>query len=74
LTIKGKTNPATISGLMKVTGDKLSADANLKFDRTLFDVRYGSGKFFENLGDKMISDEVAIAIKLVAYKSAIKKS
>ena len=25
-------------------------------DRTLYDIRYGSGKFFENLGDKLIHD------------------
>jgi polyisoprenoid-binding protein YceI len=74
LTIKGKTSPATITGLMAIAGDKLTADGAFKFDRTLYDVRYGSGKFFENLGDKMISDEIAIAIKLVAYKTENKKS
>jgi hypothetical protein len=32
----------------------------------MFDIRYGSGKFFENLGDKMISDEFTMNVKLAA--------
>ncbi len=74
LTIKGKTNPATVHGSMAMAGEKLTADGQIKFDRTLYDVRYGSGKFFQNLGDKMISDDVEIAVKLVAYKASSKKS
>lgn len=53
LTIKGKTNP--ISFDMSVYGNK--ATANLKIDRTKYDVRYGSTSFFDNLQDKAIYDE-----------------
>ncbi len=38
--------------------------ADLEFDRTEFDVRYGSGKFFQGLGDKMISDKIQIKVEL----------
>lgn len=53
LTIKGKTNPVTFD--MSIYGNK--ATANLKIDRTKFDVRYGSTSFFDNLQDKAIYDE-----------------
>ncbi len=53
LTIKNKTNPVTFD--MSVYGNK--ATANLKIDRTKFDVRYGSTSFFDDLQDKAIYDE-----------------
>jgi len=53
LTIKEKTNPVTFD--ISVYGSK--ATANVKIDRTLFDVRYGSTSFFDDLQDKAIYDE-----------------
>lgn len=53
LTIKDKTNPVTFN--MSIYGNK--ATANLKIDRTKFDVRYGSTSFFDDLQDKAIYDE-----------------
>ena len=35
------------------------------FDRSIYDVRYGSGKFFENLGDRLILDEVQVGATLI---------
>ncbi len=48
------------------TGSHLTAVA--KFDRTMFDVRYNSGKFFDpkKLGDKLIHDEVVLKLNLVS--------
>ena len=40
------------------------ATATIKLDRTDFDVRYGSGSFFDNLGDKTIYDEFDLTISL----------
>ena len=45
--------------------DKTAASAEIQLDRTDFDVRYGSGSFFENLGDKTIYDEFDLYVKLV---------
>ncbi len=42
--------------------------ATLKLDRTDFNVRYGSGSFFDNLGDKAIYDEFDLTVDLVAAK------
>jgi hypothetical protein len=44
----------------------LTATAKITLDRTKFDIKYGSGKFFEGLGDKMIYDEFTIDVNLFA--------
>lgn len=56
LTIKGKTNEVKFKMKEK---DGLHSGV-LKFDRTKFDMIYGSGNFFKNLGDKTINDEVVV--------------
>jgi polyisoprenoid-binding protein YceI len=61
LTIKGKTN--TIGFEITVAGNTATAD--LKVDRTKYDIKYGSGSFFEGLGDKAIYDEFELKVKLV---------
>ena len=38
--------------------------ANLVFDRSKYDVRFRSGSFFENLGDKLIYDDIELSINL----------
>ncbi|MEM1258512.1 MAG: YceI family protein [Bacteroidota bacterium] len=60
LTIKGITKPITLE--VSIYGSK--ATANLKVDRTQFDVKYGSGSFFDNLGDKTIYDEFDLVVDL----------
>lgn len=60
LTIKGKTHPVSFD--MSVYGNK--ATANVKIDRTLYDIRYGSGSFFDDLGDKTIYDEFDLVVDL----------
>ncbi len=61
LTIKGITK--TISFDVSVYGSK--ATATLKVDRAEYNVRYGSGSFFDNLGDKTIYDEFDLVVDLV---------
>ena len=60
LTIKGNTNPITFD--LSVYGSK--ATATLKVDRSKYDVRYGSGSFFDDLGDKTIYDEFDLVVDL----------
>jgi polyisoprenoid-binding protein YceI len=64
LTIIGKTKPIRLKATESTTTNGKSVISEFKFDRTDFDLKYGSGKFFKNLGDKMISDEVSVAVKL----------
>ena len=60
ITIKGVTQP--ISFTMSFKGNYATAALNI--DRTKFGIRYGSGSFFDNLGDKAINDEFQIRAKL----------
>jgi polyisoprenoid-binding protein YceI len=64
LTIKGKTFPVNF----KVSNNDNIYKGKLVIDRTKYDVRYGSGKFFDNLGDKMIYDEFELMFKIVVLK------
>jgi len=66
LTIKGISHPITFESTNEMKDGKFAAFAELKIDRTLYDIKYGSGKFFEGLGDKMISDEFIIKFKIAA--------
>lgn len=69
LTIKGITQG--ISFPAKVDNNEAGINASAKFniDRTLWDIKYKSGKFFPELGDKVISDEIGIELNLAATKS-----
>ncbi len=68
LTIKGTTEEVTFGALLKEDGNGVMATAQLTFDRSKFDVRYGSGSFFDNLGDKAIKDDIELNVKLKASK------
>lgn len=61
LTIKGKTNPVEFT----YKEDKGVYTGDLEFDRTKFNMVYGSGSVFKGLGDKMIHDKVTLNFKLV---------
>jgi len=62
LTIKGITHPT----LFKVRKSDNGYTATISVDRTKYNVKYGSGKFFDNLGDNMIYDEFTLEVKIIA--------
>lgn len=66
LTIKGITHPVTFSVKMEVKDGIVKASGKLVIDRTLWGVRYKSGKFFDNLKDQAISDSIELHIMIVA--------
>lgn len=66
LTIKGKTNEISFPAKVTMEDGMVRAEASLSFDRSNWDIRYGSGSFFDGLGDKMIYDDVEIDFVLVA--------
>ena len=68
LTIKESTNPIAFRAKMSEDGDMIKAMAEFKIDRSKYDVRYGSGSFFDNLGDKTIYDEFDLAVTLMVSK------
>ena len=60
LTIKDISHPVLFE--MVYTED--GWNANLVFDRSKYDVKFRSGTFFENLGDKLIYDDIELKINL----------
>ncbi len=66
LTIKGITKSITFPAEIKIENNTLKFKADVGIDRTDWDVKYGSGKFFENLGDKMISDVFNLELSVTA--------
>ena len=65
LTIKDITHPITFTAELLDIKPSIIAKANLSFDRSKYDVRFRSGKFFENLGDKLILDVIEVDVLLV---------
>ena len=70
LTIKGITNPIEFTATAVEEGGSMTASADIVFDRSLYDVRFGSGSFFSDLGDDLINDEIEITVDLVASHGA----
>jgi hypothetical protein len=68
LTIKGITHPVTFPARIEVKGGIVKASGKLVIDRTLWNVRYKSGKFFDNLKDQAIADSIEFNIEIVAKK------
>ena len=60
LAIKGITDSITFDLYM----NNNTSTAHIEIDRSKFNVRYGSGSFFDNLGDKTISDIIELDITL----------
>ena len=61
LTIKGITFPNTFDMTVK---ENNTATANLKVDRTKYEIKYGSASFFDDLKDKAIYDEFELNVNL----------
>lgn len=65
LTVKEATHPVEFTVTESKNGAASTYTAEIVFDRSLYDVRFGSGKFFSNLGDNAINDEIKLNVKLV---------
>lgn len=69
LTVKEITNAVSFPADIEISEDEITAKAQFEIDRSKWNVRYGSGSFFDNLGDDLILDEVGIELELIASKS-----
>jgi len=65
LTIKDISHPVSFIATVEVFTNFLHSLGEIVIDRTLYDIRYGSGKFIANLGDKLIHDDFVLQFKLV---------
>ena len=69
LTIKGITEEITFPATIKKQGSSIVAVAkNVLVNRAIFDIRYGSKSFFNDIGNKAIDDDFELGINLVARK------
>lgn len=67
LTIKGISKPLSFKTVITKAGSSYLFNANsIVVDRSAYDIKYGSGTFFSDLGDKVIYDEFTIKLKLIA--------
>jgi len=60
LSIKDISHPV----LFEMANTEDGWNANLVFDRSKYNVKFRSGTFFENLGDKLIYDDIELEINL----------
>ncbi len=66
LTLKGNTRPIEFDAVSGFDSEgRFGTQAVLSFDRTLWNVLYGSGKFFRNLGGHLVNDAIEIQVRLV---------
>jgi polyisoprenoid-binding protein YceI len=70
LKIKGTTEAISFPFTMSENGGMATIAGKLTFDRSKYDIRYGSSSFFEGLGDKVIYDDVDLSFSV---KAAAKK-
>ena len=68
LTIKGITKEAKFFANAAEANGTLNASGKITIDRSDFNIKYGSGSFFDGLGDKTIYDEFDLQVSLVAKK------
>jgi polyisoprenoid-binding protein YceI len=68
LTIKDITHPITFEATTEIFTDSLHSLGEMIIDRTLYNIRYGSGKFIDNLGDKLIYDDFVLQFKLIGQR------
>lgn len=68
LTIKGITHPVNFPAKIEVKDGIAKMDGKLVIDRTKWDIRYKSGKFYDNLANEAISDSIEFNIKIIARK------
>ncbi len=66
LTIKGITKKIGFPASISADGGLFKMKATIVFDRSKWNIRYGSGSFFDNLGDEMISDDIEVQVLVIA--------
>jgi polyisoprenoid-binding protein YceI len=65
LTIKDISHPVSFIASVEIFTDFFHSLGEMVIDRTMYNIRYGSGKFLQNLGDKLIFDDFVLQFKLV---------
>lgn len=66
LTLKGVSETVVFPASTGITAEgKLAAQATLSFDRTKWNVIYGSGRWFRHLGGHLVNDLIELQLRIV---------
>ena len=57
-------SPISFESEVKSIDPKVNAIVDMTFDRSKYNVRFRSGTFFQNLGDKLIYDDIEISVDI----------
>lgn len=68
MTIRGITHGIAFDANIDLRENEMMAFADFDLDRTQWNVRYGSGSFFDDLGDRAINDDFGLTFNLMAAK------
>ncbi|MEL1229070.1 MAG: YceI family protein [Candidatus Neomarinimicrobiota bacterium] len=69
LEIKNISHPITFDTEIQADSNNITVAASMSFDRSKYDVRYRSGTFFKDLGDKLILNDIDVNTNIVASKN-----
>ncbi|PIR45079.1 MAG: lipid-binding protein [Candidatus Vogelbacteria bacterium CG10_big_fil_rev_8_21_14_0_10_51_16] len=69
LTMKGISQQISFPATISLSDNTAHVLATTTLDRTLWDIRFGSGKFFENLADNTIDDMFTVSLDVVANRA-----
>lgn len=67
LTIKGITHVVNFQAQVDIKESRSRARGEIIVDRTLYGIKYKSGKFFEDIGDRAIYDDFNITFDVVTH-------
>lgn len=65
ISIKGITKPLEFEVDSHMHGESVHVSGLMVIDRTQFDIKYGSGSFFDNLGDRTIHNDFELKFDLM---------
>ena len=66
LAIKNITHPISFIAEIMEKEEMLQIKTKIEFDRSKYNVRFRSGSFFDNLGDKLILDDINVDVIVFA--------
>jgi polyisoprenoid-binding protein YceI len=66
LTIKGITHPNIFNAKLNMIDNTLIASGKIIVDRTRYEMKFRSGKFFQNLGDTLIDNDFDLNVSITA--------
>ena len=69
LTIKNISHPISFTANISESEENIVAKSSLVFDRSKYNVKFGSGTFFEDLGDYLILDDINLDVILAIKNS-----